>query len=270
MIIDTHVHVYPPKISKKAVAHIGEFYKLTMQSDDGCIDEYLRQAKLTQTSVALITSVATTPMQVGRINSFLLRTIEEAKEIEGNNCVMYPLATLHPDLSDEELKFELKVTKENGFIGYKLHPDFQEFALDGERAFRIFEGLDGTMPVLVHAGDNRKSFSNPKRVAALAKAFPHITIIAAHMGGWSEWDDVGVYDNLSNVMFDTCSTLGFITPERALGIIKHFGAERFLYGTDFPMWNLKEEIERFNKLPLTETEKTLILSENAKKLYRLQ
>ena len=267
-IIDTHVHIYPEKISKKAVEHIGEFYELKMYVEDGSIEEYIRQSAVAGITGAIVTSVATTPMQVGKINNFLAASCEKANG-SGDGCKLRALATLHPDLRDGQLAFEVRNTKENGFIGYKLHADFQEFALDGERSFSIFEKIDPSMPCLLHAGDNRKSFSNPERVAGLAKKFPHLTFIAAHFGGYSEWDKVGVYDECPNVNFDTSSTLAFITKESAEGMLKKYGAERFLFGTDFPMWNLSEELARFNGLKLSNAERELILCKNAIRIYKL-
>ena len=52
-------------------------------------------------------------------------------------------------------------------------------------------------------------------------------------------------------------------------MIKKHGVEKFLFGTDYPMWNHKEEFERFSKLPLSEEEKQMILYKNAAKLLDL-
>jgi C-terminal processing protease CtpA/Prc len=54
--------------------------------------------------------------------------------------------------------------------------------------------------------------------------------------------------------------------ERAKEIIDDLGADRFFFATDFPMWDAKEELERFMAIDLTEKERQMILSENLKKL----
>lgn len=68
---------------------------------------------------------------------------------------------------------------------------------------------------------------------------------------------------------DTCSSLAFLEPEKAVSMIRQHGAYRFLFGTDFPMWDHAEELKRFMRLDLTEEERSAILSENAARLLSL-
>lgn len=53
---------------------------------------------------------------------------------------------------------------------------------------------------------------------------------------------------------------------RSRELIKAYGAERVLYGTDFPMWDEKEEIARVQSLGLSHSELELIFSGNAKRV----
>ena len=58
----------------------------------------------------------------------------------------------------------------------------------------------------------------------------------------------------------------FISAERAREIIDMLGADKFFFATDFPMWDSKSEMERFNGIPLTEEEREMIFSGNIKRL----
>ena len=40
--------------------------------------------------------------------------------------------------------------------------------------------------------------------------------------------------------------------------INNYGAERFVYGSDYPMWNPVVEMERFLRLKLTDAQKEQI------------
>jgi predicted TIM-barrel fold metal-dependent hydrolase len=40
--------------------------------------------------------------------------------------------------------------------------------------------------------------------------------------------------------------------------IRSYGAERFVYGSDFPMWDPVVEMERFMRLKLTDSQKEQI------------
>lgn len=78
------------------------------------------------------------------------------------------------------------------------------------------------------------------------------------------------YKGLDNVYFDTSSTLAFLSEEDAKKIIDALGAERFLFGTDYPMWAPLGELKRFMRLCLTERERELILAKNAENLLDIK
>ena len=103
----------------------------------------------------------------------------------------------------------------------------------------------------------------------MAKKYPNVTFIAAHFGGYRCWSDAPLYLGLDNVYFDTCSSLPFISTEEAKRIIDMHGADKFFFATDFPMWDAVSELERFNKIPLSETEREMIFSGNIKRLLKL-
>ena len=103
----------------------------------------------------------------------------------------------------------------------------------------------------------------------MAKLYPKVNFIAAHFGGYRCWDDVDCYKGLDNIYFDTCSSLNFISPQKAKQLIDLFGYEKFFFGTDFPMWDAKRELDRFNQIPLNDTEKECILVKNIKKLLKI-
>ena len=125
------------------------------------------------------------------------------------------------------------------------------------------------MPILLNMGDDRYEYSKPVRLVRMAKKYPNVKFIAAHFGGYRCWHEVDVYEGLNNVWFDTCSALPMISTEKAKELIDRFGAERFFFATDFPMWDAEGELERFNKIPLTETEREMIFSGNIKKLLNI-
>jgi predicted TIM-barrel fold metal-dependent hydrolase len=103
----------------------------------------------------------------------------------------------------------------------------------------------------------------------MAKKYPKVNFIAAHFGGYRCWADAPIYKGLNNVYFDTCSSLPFISAEKARELIDMFGADKFFFGTDFPMWDATGELERFNQIPLTDVEREMILSGNIKKLLNI-
>ena len=72
---------------------------------------------------------------------------------------------------------------------------------------------------------------------------------------------------LPNLYVDCSSSLPYINNEVANKIVHIYGADKVLFGTDYPMWSPSDELERFFKIGLTEEENKKIFSENAKKLF---
>ena len=48
-----------------------------------------------------------------------------------------------------------------------------------------------------------------------------------------------------------------------------YGADRLLFGSDFPMWHPVREYEQFMQLPLTEEERDKILWQNACDIFSI-
>ncbi|MBO4251913.1 MAG: amidohydrolase family protein [Clostridia bacterium] len=261
-IIDAHAHIYPTKIAEKATAAIGDFYGIKMSMPSGVPERLLEIGKKAGISRFVVHSCATKAVQVRSINEFIKAEIDEHKEFLG-------YMTLHQDMTEEEMRSEVEWCCRNGFKGVKLHPDFQKFYIDDENVEKIYRAVGDIFPILFHTGDDRYEFSKPYRLANVAKKYKNVRFIAAHFGGYRCWDEVDCYKGLDNVYFDTSSSLPFITVEKAKSLIDEFGADRFFFGSDFPMWNASEELERFMKIPLTEKEREKILAKNLKSLLKL-
>ena len=52
-------------------------------------------------------------------------------------------------------------------------------------------------------------------------------------------------------------------------IIRRYGTDRVLFGTDYPMWSPDKELKRFLSLGFSERETRQILSENAEKVFKI-
>jgi predicted TIM-barrel fold metal-dependent hydrolase len=155
-----------------------------------------------------------------------------------------------------------------GLKGVKIHPDIQKVKLDDYRLLKMYELCEGRLPILIHTGDNRYDYSNPNRMLPILDSYPNLTVIGAHFGGWSIWEDAWRdYAGRENFYVDCSSSLYAIKPETAVELIHAYGADRVLFGTDYPLWTPESEIERFMKLDLTESEREDILCNNAARLF---
>ena len=262
-VIDSHCHIYPEKIAKPAVESTGRFYDMTALGD-GTVNSLLAIGERAGIDRFVVQSVATTPHQVQSINKFI------ADEVSAFPDKLIGLGTMHPDSLD--LKGDLEHIKELGLHGVKLHPDIQKFKIDDYRLLKIYELCEKeNMPILMHTGDYRFDFSNPNRLVPILDIYKNLTIIGAHLGGWSVWDEaVEKLSGYKNFYVDSSSSLYELPIDHATEIIRTYGADRVLFGSDFPVFSPDIELERFMALPLTEKERRMILSENVLKLYNIK
>lgn len=257
---DTHAHIYPGKIAEKATASVGDFYHVDMLNV-GLPHVLAERGGAAGIDRFLVCSVATKVEQVRSINEFIEKKCGEYPQFTG-------LAAWHQEIGD--IDAELDDIQRRGLKGIKLHPDFQKFFLDDEKMLPFYREADRRgLPILFHMGDNRTDFSSPRRLMNVLEKLPELTCIAAHFGGYTEWEEARRVLKGTNVFVDTSSSLFALTREQACESIAHFGVEHTMFGTDFPMWNPVKELERFFALELTEEENRLILYDNFARLFHL-
>lgn len=261
-VIDAHCHIYPPRIAEVAVHGTDEFYGLHSVYN-GTTDDLLARGTEANFDHFVVQSVATTPHQVKRINDFI------AAEVNQSGGKMTGLGTLHPDSRD--MKGDVEHLIELGLHGVKLHPDIQRFKIDDYRCLKIYELCERyRLPILLHTGDSRYDYSNPNRLLPVMQIYTDLTVVGAHLGGWSVWDEaVDKLVHLPNLYVDTCSCFAFMDRQKVKDIILAYGTDRVLFGTDYPMWPMQNEIEQLLSLRLSEQDNRKILSENAEKVFHL-
>ncbi len=164
---------------------------------------------------------------------------------------------MHQDLEDPEVEIERAIGL--GLRGMKLHPDTQKVDMDDPRLMSVYEMIAGRLPLIVHTGDYRTDFSHPRRLKNILHTFPDLVVDAAHFGGWSI-PEIG-YDVLhdENVFIDVSSSLAFLGNRRTRELVSMWGADRVMFGSDFPMWDPAHEYDTFTSLGFSDGE----LGENA-------
>ena len=260
-IIDIHAHVFPDPIARKASESVGEFYHMKTRWD-GTADQMIRLHREAGISHTCIHSVAVTPHSVDSINRFIADTVQ------ANPGEFIGFAAIHP--GREDMPGLIMDAKRMGLKGFKIHPDMQRYALDSREAMEMFAAIEGKMPVLIHTGDPRFSYSSPGQMKKVLDAFPSLVCICAHLGGWSEWEEaVRTLPAFENVYVDTASSLYAMSPEEGRRIVRCYSRDRVLFGTDYPMWDPAEELMRFHQLGLSDEEEEKILERNAADLLGL-
>ena len=258
-IIDFHAHIYPQKIAERAVSGVGEFYKLKMENA-GTADDLLTQGKKYNISGFVVQSVAVTPSQVQTINNYISSECKKHSEFIG-------FGTIHADYDNKISEIQRLLSL--GLKGVKIHPDTQKFNMDDEKMFELYDYLQQSdIPLLIHCGDYRYDYSHPKRLKNILHLFPKLNVIGAHFGGWSIFDLAYEYLGNEKCFLDTSSSFRMLGIKRAKELILMYGPDRMVFGTDFPMWNIGEELDSFFRMGLSEEENELILHKNAERILK--
>lgn len=243
-VIDAHAHIYPDKIAPKAVEAVGDFYNVGMFGD-GTADGLLAAKDRAPITHFIVHSVATTAHAVTAINDFIAKQCQAHPEFIG-------FAAMQQDFEDPAA--ELQRAVELGLRGVKLHPDTQKVNMDDDRLMRIYELIEGRMPLVMHCGDYRTDFSHPRRMKRILHEFPNLVVDAAHFGGWSVFDLAVEYLENENCFLDMSSSQKFLGRRRTRELCEIYGADRILFGSDFPMWDPSEEFKMFESLDFSKAD----------------
>ena len=263
MIIDIHSHCFPDKLAPMAIASLSQKSDFLIPHTDGTAAGLKSSMLIAGVDVSVIQNIATKPSHVVSINRWA--TEQQCKQI-------ISFGTIHPKFVD--YKDEIKWLKVNNIKGIKFHPDYQNFFVDDIDMFPIYEAiLNEDLVILFHAGVDigipEPVHCTPQRLKKVIDNFIGGKIIAAHMGGFRAWDDVVEYLVGSDIYFDTSFTFDELGCDKMSSIITAHGTKKILFGTDSPWQDQKQDIEKINKLKISNQDKKQILGLNSKLLLNI-
>lgn len=258
--IDLHSHIFPSAIAHKVIDALESFYNVRW-AGTGEIDDLLRSLRQAHITKSVIFSSATKATQVASINNYISSLQNQYPEL------FIGFGTMHPEL--ENYKEEIARMKEIGLHGLKFHPDFQRFCVDDPAMLKIYEAVGDSMPMLFHIGDYRTPYSKPERLQKVHKMYPHLKLIAAHMGGYSEWDQAWKYLIGQDIYLDISSTMPMVSPHEVRRMVEAHGVDRILFASDYPATYHRQAIENVLKLGFSAEDNEKIFYRNAEKLLGL-
>ncbi len=257
--IDFHTHIYPDPIADKATQAVRDFYEMGQGGLHGSAEVLLERGKKCGIEKYLVLPVALKPQQVRHINQTILDALAIHPEF-------YGFGTVHASM--EDLLGELDFIEKSGLLGIKLHPDTQLFNIDDERLFPLYDAMQGKLPLMLHTGDPRYDFSHPRRLLRIMQLFPRLEVIGAHFGGWGVQEEAWPLLKDTRCWVDLSSSRQFMSKEQFAHYIDLYGADRVLFGSDFPLWDPKEEVEYFMSLPMSDDAREKIAWRNAERILQ--
>ncbi|GAA5080914.1 hypothetical protein HNP84_001962 [Thermocatellispora tengchongensis] len=261
MIFDAHTHVWPDRIAAAALA--GNPVPGLSARGDGTVAGLTRQMAASGVAMSCCLGIANEARHVEKVNAFVagLRSPRH-----------FPVGTVHVDLPAAE---NLDILRRHGITAVKLHPLFQRISLRDRRLWDILEAFGEDIAVITHVGEGGDAYANslssPAMIADIARAFPALRLIACHFGGYKILDEAEEALRGVDVVLETSwpPSLARLRPERVRRLIRRHGAERVVFGSDWPMTDPAEEIAAIHALGLSDEETGLVLGGTLARVLRV-
>lgn len=167
----------------------------------------------------------------------------------------YIVANPHQDPARELARWD----GNPAMVGVKLHPGVHNYELDGPAYEPVWEFAARTgCPVLTHTWAGSKHNGLPN-IEAVLRAHPEVKLVAGHAlamrDSYSKMIDLA--QRYPNVYPEICGS--YCTRHWVQRLVREIGADRVLYGSDFPFFDMRFSIARVVLSDLSEEEKAQVL-----------
>jgi predicted TIM-barrel fold metal-dependent hydrolase len=204
-------------------------------------------------------------------NAWAITTAKQHPDRFAATCAIDPVL-----LGEQRTRAQIDRGLALGAIGLKIVPGFMNaypFDPRMEIVWRVADQRGLTVTAMC-AGESPAAFSHPANFEEVARSYPNMRVVLAHMGlRGGEEVVVRLADKYPNVYGETSSWLGHVgkpgqrTAAEAVDLFRRIGTDRILYGSNYPLTDAAEYAQILRDLPLTTREKHQIFHENAERVY---
>ncbi len=279
MIIDFHTHVLPPRIKENRSRYV--------ERDAAFAQIYSDIKAKIATAEDLMNGMDKDGVDISIIVNYSWTTHELC--IETNDYILESIARYPKRLIgfcavnsyiDDASLLEIERCVRGGMKGVgELRPDMQALDYTKENIIKPFTDLlrKYKLITLTHASEpvghlyHGKGAATPELLYRFIANFKGLPVVCAHWGGGLPFYTLmpEVRDLLEDVYFDTAISPFLYRPEIYLQISRLIGADRILFGSDFPMITQGRILSEINEAGLPDEAKNEILAENASRLLGL-
>ena len=239
MKIDMHSHAFSKAIAPRAHTALGRVFDRPLEGTAELADLEAEEREAGM-DVACVLNCAQSPRLVRAVNAWAASLLSRPGIV--------PFGTVHPESTTFEA--DLDALEKAGIVGIKLHPVWQGFTLGDRRHDVLWEAVGQRFCVMIHMGAKERSeqlLAHPKALLRLANDFPKVRFVGAHFGGWGMWDELpGLFRTCrhDNLWLDTSNASAHLDTTRLGALFGMLPFERLLFGSDWPFFSVKGELER--------------------------
>ena len=139
MRVDVHTHVYPDRIAGVITQIMERDFGYDAVSP-GTVDGIKSHMRASGVDKSIVLGVTERVDQVRGANDWLISIQDD---------MLVPFGAIHPDLEDKP--GEVRLLRENGIKGIKLHPIMNQFYPDDPKMFPVYEEMGETMVLEIHS-----------------------------------------------------------------------------------------------------------------------
>jgi predicted TIM-barrel fold metal-dependent hydrolase len=276
MIIDSHVHILPAAMrdARERLAAADPWFDMCHQGERAIVtaDELLAtmDASGIDRSVCFGWPFAD-PEHCAEANDHLI----EVQRAHADRLTCF--ATVSPGRPGAV--DELQRGAAAGLLGAgELNADAQGFDLASPAADDVGATCAALgIPLVLHCSEPvghdypGKGTATPDRVAAFALRHPDLKLVCAHLGGglpfYAHMPEVAAL--CRRLWFDTAAGPFLYQPSAYRAVADLCGADRLLFGSDYPLLPARRYIDAFAQADLTVAERALVMGGNAAHLLGL-
>ena len=279
MKIDFHTHVFPPEIRKQRDRYVEEdpcFAVLYSNPDAkmATAEELIDNMDKEGIDISVVLNYGWTTHELCvETNDYILESIARYPKRLIGFCSVQPRSL---QASIDEIERCVK----GGIKGVgELRPDMQLLDLTDEEVMQPFiETITrNNLVLLSHASEPvghdyaGKGSITPDVLYYLITSFPDLTLVCAHWGGGLPFYALmpEVKEAMSNVYFDTAASPFLYSPQVYHEVSRLVGAEKILFGSDYPLLPQSRLLEEIRALDLSVETKELIVSGNARRILNI-
>jgi predicted TIM-barrel fold metal-dependent hydrolase len=206
---------------------------------------------------------------------------EVLEAARANPDVLIPFGSVDPHKGKLAVR-EARELIEAGVRGFKFHPNVQAFWPNDHAWYPLYEVIaEAGLIALFHSGTTgigagmpggggvHLKYSNPMLVDDVAADFPELDIILAHPSfPWQE-EALAVAVHKPNVYIDLSGWSPKYFPAILVQYINTRLKDKMLFGSDFPLITPDRWLADFEKLPIKDEIRPLVLKDNAARLLKL-
>lgn len=264
---DAHVHVMPEEKRQELISNYGESASWSKAN----IDILLSNMDKYNIEKALLLPINDSRAfyEMKDTNEFLASIISKAPDKLFGFADLVIKDTYGMFEAAEELEYAVK---DLGLVGLKIHPSNLNIPADDLRLIPVLrKAAELNVPVMYHSnpwGPGFYDMSSPDKINRMIKVFPDIKFITAHLGGMRHMDAiraVGMVD-ISYTLIDLVELYGM---KIANNILRKFGVDRLIFGTDFPEYDYDKYFNILNRMDFTEEEAEKIAYENMANVLKI-